>query len=268
MVVTQPIMQAHEDLAALFSRNMILEASKVQPIHFQEQPRQEQAAVQSPEAETIIYSISQHYHHSAHIVAPVPTQPERPASEPPQSEHQTLEAILTSHGVDPAGLSQSQAQLFREADDAQKLRLLELWRIYPPTSARESNPALAWTSTSIDQEEQLARMRYEEQQQMEESMSMDGPTVMVPIQGGDGRWQVPEVATQDYMMEPYMASGYEELARSSMSMAYKPAMDPVYKTACLPIDYKSAHMPIDWAIKRQQAMEDQYGAFAQCRMDY
>ncbi|TLD31573.1 hypothetical protein PspLS_01957 [Pyricularia sp. CBS 133598] len=256
-------MQAHEDLAALFSRNLILDASKIQQIQIQEQPQQE-----APEPQPITYSISQHYHHSVYHAAPVPAQPERPASEPPSSEHQGVEAILTSHGVDPAGLSQSQVQLFKEADDAQKLRLLELWRICPPTATRESNPALAFNSTSLEQEEQLARMRYEEQQQMDDAMamSMDGTPVMVPIQGGDGRWQVPETA-QDYMMEPYMSSGYEELARSAMPMAYKPATDPVYKSACLPIDYRSVHMPIDWAL-RQQTMEDQYGAFAQCRMDY
>ncbi|EHA53113.1 hypothetical protein MCOR27_011321 [Pyricularia oryzae] len=263
MVVTQPIMQAHEDLAALFSRNLILDASKIQQIQIQEQPQQE-----APEPQPITYSISQHYHHSVYHVAPVAAQPDRPASEPPQSEHQGVEAILTSHGVDPATLSQSQVQLFKEADDAQKLRLLELWRICPPTATHNSNPALAHNSTSLEQEEQLARMRYEEQQQMDDAMamSMDGTSVMVPIQGGDGRWQVPEAA-QDYMMEPYMSSGYEELARSAMPMAYKPATDPVYKSACLPIDYRSAHMPIDWAL-RQQKMENDYGAFAQCRMEY
>jgi hypothetical protein len=164
--------------------------------------------------------------------------------------------------VNPSNLTPSQVQLFRIADESQKLRLLELWSICPPNNGADI-PALAWSSTTIEQEEQLAQMRFERQQS--QTMSLDGTTV----QTGDGRWH------HHAESEPYITSGYEELMRRDQERqdrerrakdsythhgtatgggAYSTATDPVY-------------MGPDFSRQQQQqmAMAAQYGAFEHSR---
>jgi hypothetical protein len=237
-------MQPQDELVALFSRNLTLDhLSQPAPT-----PAPAPAPVEEPQEERKIVYISQHYNHSAHIVKH-DDQPPRPASEPPKSEHAVVEQVLREHSVNTSGLSSAQLQLFRTADTPQQLRLIELWRACPPTNSTD-NPTLTWSMTSVEQEETLARLRYEQQQQdlidqqlqqefgmmqddpepePETVMSLDG-TPLTPIQAGDGRW----IATSDrasyHYMEPYMASGYEEMARreyeESMSRAYAESMAP------------------------------------------
>lgn len=256
---TQHNMHIHDDLAALFSRNLTFNPQAQEPVP-RDVPRQEMEPVSSP-AQPIIYSISQHYHHSAHAVrqpvqqAVVPEEPQRPSSEPPQSEAVSSETILRNYGVNPANLTPSQVQLFRVADEPQKLRLLELWSICPPSNGGDI-PALAWSSTTMEQEEQLAQMRLERQQQ-NQVMSLDG----TPIQMGDGKWH------HQSESEPYITSGYEELmrreqerldrerrAKEASNTNYSPATDPVYKG---PDFTRQQH--------QHMAMAAQYGAFEQSR---
>jgi len=127
------------------------------------------------------------------------------------------------------------------------MRLLELWSICPPTN-RQEDAALAWHNTTMEQEEHLARMRYERQQQQQQqqtSMEMDcGNT----FQGSDSTW-----LCSSSHAEPYMQSGYEELMRRDAERqqrladsrkdayshfgvsvggpAYSSATDPAYKNA-------------------------------------
>jgi hypothetical protein len=279
MAVVHPNMQ-QEELAALFSRNLTFNqpAPLPEPV-----PEPVQVPVEATMEEPKIVYISTHYNHSAHVarhdVQP-PVQSMRPASEPPQPEHSAVERVLRNHGVDPSCLSSAQLQLFKTVDDPQRLKLMELWRTCPPTNSLD-NPTLAWSMTSVSQEEVLAKLRYEQRQRAEQEtiMSLDG-TPLTPIQGGDGRWIS---ATSSYgYMEPYMATGYEEMARreyeesarrafaESMaqpkdmfnqpdtviaSTTYNPAhSDPVYKTSAA-----------DW--RRQDAMADQYGRMMAMRQD-
>lgn len=273
LAVQPPNMQAHEDLAALFSRISV-------------DPNQQTAPPPPPQPEEpkIVYSISQHYHHSAHTARHVPPheaeQVTRPASEPPQAEYQATDLILVAHNVDPTALSISQRGLFRAADDAQKLRLIELWNIAPPTIAID-HPALALPTTTLQQEEALAQLRYErkaaetaalqEQQQNTTAMSLDG--TQVTLQSGDGRW-----ASQQGV-EPYMSSGYEELARreyensrpragmyaghcgsvgaQNAAAGYSSAMDPVWQTTNVGVDYTAQQRAIE--------MENQYGMLMAAR---
>ncbi|KAK3300758.1 uncharacterized protein B0H64DRAFT_22552 [Chaetomium fimeti] len=241
-------MQPQDELVALFSRNLTLDhLSQPAPT-----PEAAPAPVEAPKEEHKIVYISQHYNHSAHLTAKQNDQPVRPASEPPQSEHAVVEQVLREHNVNTSGLSSAQLQLFRTVDTPQQLRLIELWRACPPTNSTD-NPTLTWSMTSVDQEEALARLRFEQQQQdlidqqlqqefgmmqdehepePETVMSLDG-TPLTPIQAGDGRW----IATSDrasyHYMEPYMASGYEEMARreyeESMSRAYTESVAPPSK---------------------------------------
>ncbi|KAI0891079.1 hypothetical protein F4806DRAFT_501396 [Annulohypoxylon nitens] len=269
MTYAQPDMQTSDELAAMFSRNLTLQPRPVQAP--QEPPKPQQ-----PEPE-ITYSISQHYHHSSHLVRQDEPQVEhqRPSSEPPQTQEPSAESILSKHGINYAGLSAAQLELFKTAEDSQKLRLIQLWQICPPSNTQD-NSAVAWTNTTVEQEEFLAQLRYErrlaEEERKNSVMSMDG-TPLTPVQTGDGRW----VAMAD--VEPYMMSGYEALARREYEESarqqyeesvtipkdvyshfgtavggptYRPATDPVYEN--------------DW-IRRQQAMENQYGAFQQMDME-
>ncbi|EFQ31308.1 hypothetical protein CGRA01v4_10610 [Colletotrichum graminicola] len=274
-----PTMQSQDDLAALFSRNLTFNPEVQSQV---QSPKPEDELKQTPDpaptnaAPTpapIIYSITQHYTHSAHIARQPQSQHvpiQRPSSEPPQTEQLTPEIVLSQHGVDPSVLSPSQIQLFRISEEPHQLRLIEIWRAAPPTSSTE-NPSLAWTSTTLEQEEQLAKLRYErleaeKQQQQNAVMSLDG----TPVQSDDSRWLANSISHQ---VEPYMMSGYEEMMRreyereqvearpsgnyshcGSVLGGYKPATDPVYKG-----------FGDDWAreqaLQMQMQMENQYGAF-------
>jgi hypothetical protein len=144
------------------------------------------------------------------------------------------------------------------------MRLVELWKICPPTNT--DNPALAWTSTTLEQEEQLARMRYERQtQQEQQQQQQDTAMNTAPVQTMDGLWQWP-----GYNTEPYMMSGYQELMRREYERQNRAkdvyshfgtsvggpnqvaATDPVYKG-----------QGSNW--QSQMQMENQYGAFEQSR---
>lgn len=276
-------MATQEDLVALFARNLSLQnpppyvAPKAEP---------------APAEEPFIYSISQHYHHSAHLAS---QQPSRPASEPPQTDQLTAEIILARHGVDTATLFPSQIELFKTADTGQQMRLIELWRICPPAYGGH---ALAqdlgnWPSTSFQQEEAMAKLRYE-RLMLEERMSrtggdqqsMDSDTMsdssntapLTPIQGGDGRW-----TNHSHIAEPYMQSGYEALAQREYEATAGPSKDiyshfgtavggPNYTRATDPVYnsiedvHRFPNVGSDWeklVRQRQEAMENQYGAFDQ-----
>lgn len=306
MAAVHPNMQPQEELVALFSRNFTLDPipqTKPAPA-----PEPAPAPAQEPGEEQKIVYISQHYNHSAHVAKP-DAQPPRPASEPPQSEYAVVEQVLREHSVDPSHLSSAQLQLFKAVDTPEKLRLIDLWRACPPTNSND-NPTLTWTMTTVEQEEALARLRFEQQQQQlidqqlqqefsmmqedepepETVMSLDG-TPLTPIQAGDGRWISTTSASYHYM-EPYMASGYEEMARreyeASVRMAYAEAVAPPSKetnsllAAAVPASggamptfnpshadpvYKTTNVGagMDWASR--VAMEDQYGRLMAMRED-
>ncbi|KAI5927607.1 hypothetical protein F4810DRAFT_272227 [Camillea tinctor] len=271
-----------DELAALFSRNMTFQPAPSPP---QQQP--------TPEP-VITYSISQHYHHSAHIAlqdeADQPQEtsapPQRPSSEPLPAP--PAEQLLRSHGVDPAALSAAQLQLYKTAEPAQQTRLAELWRICPP-----SPPYTTLSATSVEQEELFAQLRYEQQAQRqaqsdgfgdETMMSLDG-TPLTPVQTTEGRWAV-AVPSSPYYGEPYMTTGYEELARREYEEAarrqFEEARAPpkdVYSHFGAAVGgpnmntntYRAATDPVysgrgAWA--QQEAMENQYGAYQMGGMEF
>lgn len=235
-------MHNQEDLIALFSRNLTFDPEQ-QAALLQEQLQQAQAQAQAeaasqPASPPVVYS-SQHYTHSYHVAKqPQNTEFDTPRSSsvPPENGSAAAELLLRSHGVDPSILTPSQLQLFRVAEAQQQMRLMELWSICPPSGA-QNIPSLAWSSTTVEQEEQLARARYERSQ-------MDHGNIV-----------------QD--SEPYMTAGYEDIMRqgqdaySSFGSAagpnYQRAMDPVY----LGPDYARQQQMMD--------MASQYGAFEQFR---
>lgn len=260
-----------DELTRLFSTQMSLSQATTQQSvqeQSQEQPRVQQQQEEQP-SKQIIYA-SQHYTHTHHVV------PARSASEPPvktQIELSDLEAVLLRNSIDPTLLFPSQIDLFQNADDDQRLRLLELWRISPPcgrqgypagTDYNMSRQLYDWPPTSLAQEEAMAKLRYDKlaseraqqediqqhQQQLEQSMGAYGTDASPTTQSA----------------EPYMTSGYEMMARREYeasarddrplaeSIKYNQATDPVYNSGLWQKNVGSVF-----------EMENQYGAYAYAR---
>jgi hypothetical protein len=260
----------HEDLANLFSRNLSLHHNPYQPPQQPESP--------TPVEQPIIYSITQHYHHSAHVA---PQQPARSSSEPSQTQQETAESVLAQQGIDIRTLLPTQVELFKHADVPQQLRLIELWRISPPayTGHALAQELGAWPTTSFEHEEAMAKLRYEHaqlegrrQQILQSNDAMETSGTLTPIQSSDGRW---------LESEPYMASGYEALAAREYALSaaqpakdvyshfgaavggksYVPAIDPVYKS----VDQQPFPNAEERDRQQKLQMANQYGAFTQDR---
>ena len=110
------------------------------------------------QAATIHY-ISNHYTPTAHLRpagSDVVSEPSR-SPPPPYNEAvmpDAMEEVLRQHSVDPSALLPNQVHLFLNADDEQRLRLLELWRIAPPSYPLEEHLNQGtWVSTSMEREE-------------------------------------------------------------------------------------------------------------------
>ncbi|KAH6629769.1 hypothetical protein C7974DRAFT_454688 [Boeremia exigua] len=239
-----------DELAQLFAANMQLSQHMPQQVQQQQVQQQQPAPVQQqpePEAPKIVYA-SSHYTHSHHVV------PSRSVSEPPARTHieiSELGAILLRNSINPEFLFPSQVELFQNADDDQRLRLLELWRISPP-QGRQGYPAgtdynlsrqlYDWPPTSLAQEEAMAKLRYDKDQQEQ--------------QAARERSVSPQAA------EPYMMSGYDMLAKreyeqSVKEPSYNQATDPVYNNTGNGLWQKNSDSI--------SSMENNYGAFAYAR---
>jgi hypothetical protein len=179
--------------------------------------------------------------------------------------------LLRQHSIDPSALLPNQIHLFQNADNEQRLRLLELWRIAPPSYPLEEHLSGTWVDTSVEREEVLAKIRFEEtqlqqQQQMnrlppeEHMLDTYIPSSEEPIspirEPGDIPW--PPAArmkvaaihsraqSRNDMAEPYIVSGFGQ------------AVDPVYAAAAdLWAAPSYAHAVTN--------MEDQYGMYEQIR---
>ncbi|EGX90655.1 hypothetical protein CCM_07075 [Cordyceps militaris CM01] len=266
----QSNMQVPDELLALFSRNLTfnpeLQAAMANEQAQQQQQQQQQQQEAAPAPSQPVYSASQHYTHSYHVSKPrsqdIETEAQqafqRPSSAPLENHVAQAEALLRNHGVEASLLTPSQLQLFTTADDGQKLRLLELWSICPPNGA-QNIPALAWSSTSLEQEEHLARVRYTREQQM--NTVIEEPSME---QIASGQW------TQPAEPEPYMSSGYEELMRRENERNADKRASNAYCHFGSAATYNKATDPIyigpDF-VREQQHMEmaSQYGAFEQFR---
>ncbi|RDA94403.1 hypothetical protein CP533_2269 [Ophiocordyceps camponoti-saundersi (nom. inval.)] len=244
-------MQPNE-LASLLSRTLTFNNNN--PDHPQPEtiPRLTDPSSPSPYPSSspqrvVPYSVSQHYNHSAHHHQ--------------QVENDNTAAVLGSYGIDATVLTPSQIRLFGVADDAQKLRLMELWSICPPARPLDI-PAQAWSSNTVEHEELLARLRsdgshqqlhhhHQQQQQQQQDnfvnsvMSLDG----TPVQTADGTWSPSSSfhASASASTEPYMLSGYEELMRRQRERdAYTPATDPIYRGPDLARHQQHLHMAMQY----------------------
>lgn len=210
-----------DDLSELMSRNMHL-GSMQTPVHNLSTPPTPQVM---PQSAPIAY-ISQHYHHSSHI-APAPVNDEVPVS-----------TYLRENGVNADALLPSQLQLFKNAQPDQRDRLMELWRISPPTYGDQlvSRDMGNWPQTSLEMEEEAARQRWEkaEQQRLKNLSAL-------PSQG---------------TAEPYMREGYDfNMDGVDAPQEQRQATDPAYDRG-----------REWWLMAESERMENQYGMLQEMQL--
>ncbi|KAJ5913467.1 hypothetical protein N7504_002350 [Penicillium tannophilum] len=111
-----------DELAALFNRQMAIESP--------------------PEPRPLSYSISQHYHHSTHVV-PSPNPPPQACTDPTPIE------ILQHHGLDPSTMLPHQLDLFQNADAEQRQRLIQTWQLYARSSGGLTNSESIFTGGDL-----------------------------------------------------------------------------------------------------------------------
>lgn len=261
-----------DDLAVLFSRNLTF-ANSAQPL-----VNSRDSTIQADEALPVqpITYITQHYHHSAHAV---PSALQSPILSPSTVDFDQTSpaAILTQHNIEPSALFPSQLTLFQHADYDQRLRLIQLWRISPPSYGGH---ALAqelgnWPPTSLKQEEEMAQIRYErtlsEQRTLQgqnkaNEMEQDCEGTMLGSQDRVGRPNA----------EPYIVSGYETLAQRDYDLQAHERQQTDVVLDHYPLqqsmDDRSHSQATDPVYRGQQwwhnfmgsqALENQYGAFDQ-----
>lgn len=233
----------HDELAQLFAQNMHVShtpAAQQQPA-IQEIP---QISEKQAEQHAPIHFISTHYTQSAHVRAETRSEPSR-SPPPPYDEALMPEAMaqnLIQNSIDPSALLPNQIELFLHADYEQRLRLLELWRISPPSYP--AHQRIQAVPTSVEREEAEARVRYEEQMKMQarafnrHQADMEDTHVPMHLREGEA--------------EPYIVDGYGVRPTSQR------AIDPVYAAGGL-------WQANSWVAKEQLPMENQYGMYEQIR---
>lgn len=276
----------HDELSRLFAQNMQLSQQMQQqgPQVQQTEPLLEERVVQDSEKQQqqALHFTSSHYTGTAHIRPDTTSEPSR---SPPPPYHEAImpEAMaeaLRQHSVEPSALLPNQIHLFLNADYEQRLRLLELWRIAPPSYPLEEHLNGTWISTSLEREETLARARYEQQMlgrsAVHEEHMLDThvvpntsrtPEPISPIrEAGEPAWpplariRAASIAansrpgTRQGEAEPYIVNGYSA-DRSSR------AMDPVYSAAAGLWQAPSYAQ----AVEQATSMADQYGMYEQIR---
>ena len=282
-------MQVHDELAALLARNLTLgPVAYSMPVSepLVQAPAPPAPAPAQVEQPKIVYSISQHYHHSAHAI--------KPTASVQETQQPTPEQVLIQNGIDPTALTDVQLALFKMSAPDRRDYLLQLWRICPPTQPATATTNGPWDTIDVEMDKEIAsselRVQQSQAQQAASSpqgvMSLDGTIVSTaesaPTQSADGRWM--QSQSQSYM-EPYMASGYEELARreymSSSSPSGYGSEASVPRTAQVPgvqLRYSKATDPVydnqlslsgraSWPQAHHTAadMENQYGALMAMR---
>lgn len=268
--VKMSTMMQQEELARLFSANMTLSqtfSQDVQP-HGQQipvdAPSQEQADVST--TSPIAYA-SAHYTHSYHVapvhqVALVGEKIDKSALPPSE-----LQSILLRNSIDPSLLFPSQIDLFQNADDDQRLRLLELWRISPP-----SGPQLYdWPPTSLAQEEAMAKLRYEKMMQ-DRAQSEEVRKYEQELERSMAAESTPSPVQDNPSAEPYIVSGYDMLAKREYEESARAAEKHLrestrYNQATDPVYIQSGANGGMWAkhVGSIIEMENRYGAFAHAR---
>jgi len=224
-----------DDLSDLMARNMHLSNNPIQPTFTSESPPTPQL---DPQPAPAVAYITQHYHHSTHQV-------------PISFHHETQPSqTLAEAGIDASVLFPSQLHLFKHAQPDQKLRLIELWRIAPPTYGHQMQAKNLgnWPTTNLAQEEDAAKHRWDRMSEQAKEYALKQTKTNA---------------------EPYMLDGYDDFAK--LHGFETPAPAPQITTDRT-TDYNRAHDPVyssrEWWQhgSEAQSMEHQYGMVEQMRI--
>ncbi|KAI7277791.1 hypothetical protein KC345_g6397 [Hortaea werneckii] len=289
----------HDELANLFARNMQL-AQQAASQHGQQDQQVFATEKISPVEDKVespihyisspVHYISTHYTGTPHVRSDTTSEPSR--SPPPPyheaiREHEAVAETLRQHSIDPSALLPTQVELFANADYEQRLRLLELWRIAPPSYPLEVHMSRYLPPTSMENEEVEARQRYDVRIQNAQTLSteekrMVDTTASEPIspirEAGEPAWppaarmRVASIAANMAARseaEPYIAEGYYRDQPSQ-------ATDPVYAATgglwqapsyAAAVQEERAAQVLQQQQQQQQqsAIEHQYGMYEQIR---
>lgn len=250
----------HDELSQLFANLSTEQQQKVtaEP-QYEGQARAilEQLQMVPEKIDAPLTFASAHYTHSTHLTTDTQSEPAR-TPPPPYREAMMPEAmaeILIQNSIDPSSLLPNQMELFAGADYEQRLRLLELWRISPPSYPREQHIQAQHEQTSVGKEEAEAKARYEQQMQARTMLRVDhdldaycsepvSTVTAVKLRAASIASGAAYLAKGE--AEPYMSNGYQQLHS-----------DPVYAAGLWHSSYAQA--------QPQTTMEDQYGMYEQIR---
>ena len=269
----------HDELAALFAQRMNFASGEYQAQQVQQHEQPQQSFVEpipvpqlsEKHDDAPIHYISSHYNHSYHIRHDTLSEP---SQSPPPPYHETMLTdhmlqTLRANSIDPSSLLPNQLHLYANADLDQRLRLLELWRISPPSYSPEEQIHGAQNPTNLAQEEAFARQRYEAQNPVFDT-HIEPPRITPIRQAGEPAWppaarmraasiaSSKPTAHQQHMgdAEPYIMDGYQTDINPPQFQSAS-SIEPVYAA-------QSGLWP--GAQQQQQSgMEDQYGAYMQIR---
>ncbi|KAK6441059.1 hypothetical protein LTR95_002713 [Oleoguttula sp. CCFEE 5521] len=267
-----------DELAAMFARGM--QFAPIQEDHAYQQSSSGMSKPLPPlqtatmlGQDQVVFA-SSHYAHTAHIRTDNASETSN-SPPPPYHENQMpeeLAQVFRDHSIDPNALLQSQVHLFANAEHDQRLRLLELWRISPPSYPFSQHLRSVQIPTSMSQEIAQARERYEAKMQARQGRFDTHIEIepITPIREAHepafppaARMRAASIASSRPQTrhgagdaEPYILTGYQapDPRRSS-------AVDPVYAAASGLWQAPSyAH-----AMQQQSIMADQYGSYQQIR---
>ncbi|GKZ37006.1 hypothetical protein AbraIFM66950_008298 [Aspergillus brasiliensis] len=247
---SQSDLKLQDDLSALFEKRMNIGM----PLSPEENVEVQQPAPSSP----IVYSITQHYHHSAHVARQNATRPLEGV--PRHDNNAAVNETLRQQHVDPLTLSAKQMELFEHAMPEQQSRLIQMWQISPEHS---------YAATSNVAEVGLSKW---------ESPDVTGTVGHVPnplvwtAAGGDREMcDVPDRNENEddghQYAEPYMVTGYETIARERNAppagqpahIVAEPTTGSPYRLSSDPVYYAQCRRW--WEPTQQSSMEYQYGLF-------
>lgn len=177
----------------------------------------------------IIYSITQHYHHSSHVPCrETDSAPKAHVTVPPDAT--SLEVILMKNNIDPLSLTPMQRQLFEYAMPDQRSRLLQMWQICPASSLSITEGMEGGKAQSMDTRVSQTMPNQTAQLSHLHDVEMCDQSLY-------------DTNESQHYAEPYMVAGYEDSAqkdcglptRTFMSLTVEPTTGAPYKVANDPI---------------------------------
>ncbi|KAF3481720.1 uncharacterized protein GIQ15_04479 [Arthroderma uncinatum] len=260
-------MKMDDDLAALFASKMAMGNTPTINVPPSQAPNPKVSTLPN-DTPSIVYNITQHYHHSSHQATPAPQSSTSTDtdSDAMQQEHTntpnptpasafSAEDMLRGYNIDPDSLYPSQITLFSQAAPEQKFRLIELWRISPSSSVNQATVANILPSQGAH----IVHTGFL-------SNIANTPNKPQPQGGDDMMMDDEKIVDDSNNAEPYVLSGYERLAQQEYESQSAPASTSPLSSQVTSQTYNQATDPAykgyEWQQQQQQqqrSMENQYG---------